>query len=168
MHHGVFAAFVFVTFDLFAFSQLRLRDIDGDPHRRNLAGVLAPMRRRSTFGKPFARADDDVRFAFLVIRHLALQHIGDGRAIDMVVECLRAARLHGDAAHSQRAALAGFDLIREIEGPERWIDRTAKTLGIDRSDYLTDTYAGLFFAWKRKVRSTASEMTFRAVGRGKS
>ena len=53
----------------------------------------------------------------------------------------------------------------EIEGPARWIDRTAKALGIRQADYLTDTYAGLFFSWKRRTRSPAMEMTFRAVGK---
>lgn len=56
----------------------------------------------------------------------------------------------------------------EIEGPSRWIDLTAKALGIRPTDYLTDTYAGLFFAWKRRMRSSANEMTFRAVGKTKS
>jgi len=51
----------------------------------------------------------------------------------------------------------------EIEGPARWIDQTAKVLGIKQSDYITDTYAGLFFTWKRRTRSPAMEMTFRAV-----
>jgi adenylate cyclase class 2 len=51
----------------------------------------------------------------------------------------------------------------EIEGPARWIDQTAKQLGIRPEDYLTDTYAGLFFAWKRRTRSAADEMTFRAI-----
>jgi adenylate cyclase class 2 len=51
----------------------------------------------------------------------------------------------------------------EIEGPARWIDQTAKQLGIRREDYLTDTYAGLFFAWKRRTRSPANEMTFLAI-----
>ncbi|MGH9547376.1 MAG: class IV adenylate cyclase [Terriglobales bacterium] len=51
----------------------------------------------------------------------------------------------------------------EIEGPSRWIDRTARQLGIDRQSYITDTYAGLFFAWKKRTRSRAQEMTFRAV-----
>lgn len=54
----------------------------------------------------------------------------------------------------------------EIEGPARWIDRTAKFLGVDPSDYITDTYAGLFLSWKRQTRSPATEMTFRAVGQG--
>lgn len=51
----------------------------------------------------------------------------------------------------------------EIEGPARWIDQTARLLGIDRGSYLTDTYVGLFQAWKRRTRSRANEMTFRAV-----
>jgi adenylate cyclase, class 2 len=51
----------------------------------------------------------------------------------------------------------------EIEGLPRWIDRTARVLGIKRSDYITQTYAPMFFEWKRKARSSAKEMTFRAV-----
>jgi adenylate cyclase, class 2 len=53
----------------------------------------------------------------------------------------------------------------EIEGAPRWIDRTARALGIDRSDYITETYAPMFFAWKRRTHSAATEMTFRAVGK---
>src|SRR5213080_923885 len=55
----------------------------------------------------------------------------------------------------------------EIEGPARWIDETAGRLGIQRSDYITDTYAGLFFSWKRRTRSPANEMTFSAIKRAK-
>ena len=53
----------------------------------------------------------------------------------------------------------------EIEGPGRWIDRTAAQLGISKADYITQTYADLFFIWKKQHRSAATEMTFRAVGR---
>jgi adenylate cyclase class 2 len=52
----------------------------------------------------------------------------------------------------------------EIEGPARWIDRTAKLLKISPADYITQSYAQLFFEWKRRTRSPAMEMTFRAVG----
>jgi adenylate cyclase class 2 len=52
----------------------------------------------------------------------------------------------------------------EIEGPPRWIDRTARALGITPAHYITLTYAELFFSWKRRTRSKATEMTFRAVG----
>jgi adenylate cyclase class 2 len=55
----------------------------------------------------------------------------------------------------------------EIEGSPRWIDRTAKVLGISPRDYITQSYAELFFKWKRRVRSRATEMTFRAVGKRK-
>lgn len=51
----------------------------------------------------------------------------------------------------------------ELEGPPRWIDGTARMLGISRQDYVTQTYAELFFAWKRKTRSKVLEMTFQAI-----
>ncbi len=51
----------------------------------------------------------------------------------------------------------------EIEGPPRWIDRTARRLDISSDDYITLTYAGLFFDWKKRTRSPAREMTFSAV-----
>ena len=55
----------------------------------------------------------------------------------------------------------------EIEGPSRWIDRTARELGITPTNYITQTYAKLFFAWKRATRSKATEMTFRALRKKK-
>jgi adenylate cyclase class 2 len=51
----------------------------------------------------------------------------------------------------------------EIEGPPEWIDSVARDLGVRSSDYITETYAGLFFAWKRKTSSPAKEMTFAAI-----
>jgi adenylate cyclase, class 2 len=55
----------------------------------------------------------------------------------------------------------------EIEGPSRWIDRTARRIGIDPADYITQTYAGLFFEWKARTHSAANEMTFKAIRRHK-
>jgi adenylate cyclase, class 2 len=51
----------------------------------------------------------------------------------------------------------------EIEGPPRWIDATAKRLGVSRADYITKNYAGLFLDWKQQNKSSAVEMTFKAV-----
>lgn len=51
----------------------------------------------------------------------------------------------------------------EIEGPPRWIDATAKKLAVRRQDYITKNYATLFTDWKQHQKSTAEEMTFRAV-----
>jgi len=51
----------------------------------------------------------------------------------------------------------------EIEGTPRWIDRTAHRLGIGRGDYITQTYAPMFFEWKRRTKSPATEMTFKAL-----
>jgi adenylate cyclase class 2 len=52
----------------------------------------------------------------------------------------------------------------EIEGPPAWIDRTARLLKVRPNQYLTESYAELFFAWKRQNRSPAREMTFAAIG----
>jgi adenylate cyclase class 2 len=51
----------------------------------------------------------------------------------------------------------------EIEGPGEWIDSVARDLGIRQQNYITDTYAGLFFDWKRQAKSSAEEMTFAAI-----
>jgi len=56
----------------------------------------------------------------------------------------------------------------EIEGPSRWIDATARRLGIRRSDYITQNYAGLFQQWKQRTGSPAEEMTFKAVRKRRS
>jgi adenylate cyclase, class 2 len=55
--------------------------------------------------------------------------------------------------------------LGEIEGPSRWIDRTAQALQIPRHAYLTATYTELFFQWKKQTGSPANEMTFKAIRR---
>jgi adenylate cyclase, class 2 len=51
----------------------------------------------------------------------------------------------------------------EIEGPPRWIDATAKKLGVEAEDYITKNYATLFADWKQETNSPAQEMTFKAL-----
>ncbi len=53
----------------------------------------------------------------------------------------------------------------EIEGSPRWIDATAKKLGVSEADYITKNYATLFLDWKQETRGAATEMTFKAVKR---
>lgn len=53
----------------------------------------------------------------------------------------------------------------EIEGAPRWIDCSARKLEIAPEAYLTDTYAALFFQWKKQNRSPVREMTFSAIRR---
>jgi adenylate cyclase class 2 len=52
----------------------------------------------------------------------------------------------------------------EIEGPPRWIDATAKKLGVTAADYITKNYATLFVDWTHQTGCAAKEMTFAAVG----
>jgi len=51
----------------------------------------------------------------------------------------------------------------EIEGPSRWIDATAKRLGVSSEDYITKNYATLFVEWRKETKSSAKEMTFKTV-----
>jgi adenylate cyclase, class 2 len=51
--------------------------------------------------------------------------------------------------------------IAEIEGKPRWIDNTARTIGVQAADYITKSYAELFFEWKRRYKRKAMNMTFR-------
>lgn len=51
--------------------------------------------------------------------------------------------------------------IAEIEGKPRWIDNTARALGVTSEQYITLSYAELFFAWKRTYKRKAMNMTFR-------
>lgn len=51
----------------------------------------------------------------------------------------------------------------EIEGAPRWIDATAKKLGVSAADYITKNYATLFSDWKQATESPAEEMTFKGV-----
>jgi adenylate cyclase class 2 len=53
--------------------------------------------------------------------------------------------------------------LGEIEGPSRWIDRTARALQVPPGDYITATYSDLFFQWKKQNGSSADEMTFNAI-----
>jgi len=58
--------------------------------------------------------------------------------------------------------------IAEIEGNSRWIDRTARLLGIPEDKYVTKNYATLFQEWKQSTGSKAENMTFREVGKRKT
>ena len=55
--------------------------------------------------------------------------------------------------------------IAELEGAPEWIDRTAKRLGIQESEYITQSYAQMFYAWKQKTGSKAKEMTWSEIGK---
>jgi adenylate cyclase class 2 len=54
----------------------------------------------------------------------------------------------------------------ELEGEHAWIDETAKKLGIDSSQYLTASYARLFFDWKAENHHPAKNMTFAEASAG--
>ncbi len=48
----------------------------------------------------------------------------------------------------------------ELEGSERWIDRTARTLGFPEADYITASYGTLFQEWRARHKSKPADMVF--------
>lgn len=55
--------------------------------------------------------------------------------------------------------------IAELEGAPEWIDRTAKQLGIKESEYITQSYTQMFYAWCDETGSKAKEMTWAETGK---
>ena len=49
----------------------------------------------------------------------------------------------------------------ELEGPPRWIDRTARRLGFSAKDYITSSYARLYFEWCAAKGNVPCDMTFK-------
>jgi len=48
----------------------------------------------------------------------------------------------------------------ELEGPKRWIDRVAKQLGYNRTDYISRSYAALYLSRCRERRIKPGDMVF--------
>jgi adenylate cyclase class 2 len=55
--------------------------------------------------------------------------------------------------------------VAEVEGQPRWIDQTARRLGIPSSSYITLSYGAMFEEWRKRTGSSATDMTFAAVRR---
>ena len=145
-----------------------LYDLPGSPLRRQ--GALLRLRKygtkwvlthkaKGTAGRHKSRVETETP-------------IGDGKKMDGILEALgfrpsfryekyRAEWTDGNGHVVLDETPIGN--LGEIEGPARWIDKTAKALGISRSDYNTKSYAELFFDWKRRTKSSANVMTFDAV-----
>ncbi len=100
--------------------------------------------------------------------------VGDGKALDHILTALGFRRTFVyekfRAEWTDGKGLVVLDQtplgdIGEVEGPAQWIDATARSLAVDRSAYMTSTYAELFSDWKRKTKSRVNEMTFAAIGK---
>jgi len=51
-------------------------------------------------------------------------------------------------------------VFMELEGPARWIDRTAKVLGFTRAAYITDSYRTLYEGWCQANGVEPKDMRF--------
>jgi adenylate cyclase class 2 len=100
--------------------------------------------------------------------------VADGKKMDLILRALgyapsfRYEKFRAEWTDGKGAVVVDETPIGnfcEIEGAPRWIDATAKKLGVKAGDYITKNYAGMFAEWKAATGSAAVEMTFAAVGR---
>jgi adenylate cyclase class 2 len=98
--------------------------------------------------------------------------VSDGKKMDAILHALgyspsfRYEKFRAEWADGQGQVVVDHTPIGdfcEIEGRPRWIDSTAKKLGVSPEEYITKNYATLFAEWKESTKGTAQEMTFRAL-----
>jgi adenylate cyclase, class 2 len=149
-----------------------LYDLPGQPLRRK--GELLRLRKygsnwvlthkaKGKSGRHKSRAETEVK-------------IGDGTHMDAILRRLgfrpsfRYEKFRAEWSDNQGHVVVDetpIGNLGEIEGKARWIDRTAKRLHINPRQYITCSYAELFYDWKTGTRSGATEMTFAAVKKSK-
>jgi adenylate cyclase class 2 len=98
--------------------------------------------------------------------------VGDGKQMDLILRALgyapsfRYEKFRAEWTDGKGQVVVDETPIGnfcEIEGSPRWIDVTAKKLGVNEGDFVTKNYAGLFAEWKEESKSGAEEMTFKGV-----
>jgi adenylate cyclase class 2 len=97
--------------------------------------------------------------------------IADGPALDAILARLRylpVFRYEKFRTEFQRRGSEGIATLDEtpigtyleLEGDPEWIDNMARTLGYEEKDYITASYARLFFEWRQHTGATADNMLF--------
>ena len=98
--------------------------------------------------------------------------VTDGRQIDLILRALgyspsfRYEKFRAEWTDGKGQVVVDETPIGsfcEIEGAPRWIDGAARKLGVSEDDFITKNYARLFAEWKKRMRSPAEEMTFKAT-----
>jgi adenylate cyclase, class 2 len=103
--------------------------------------------------------------------------IADGRAFDAILArlgYLPGFRYEKFRTEFQRRGSKGIATLDEtpigtyleLEGDPQWIDRMARTLGYEENDYITASYARLFFEWRERNGATSDNMLFPKSVRG--
>jgi adenylate cyclase class 2 len=147
-----------------------LFDMPGNPLRKR--GDLLRLRKYGEIWVLTHKARSKEKAGPHKVRVETETRVDDGEKMEAILRALRfAPTFRYEKFRSEWEGEKGHLLIdetpignfAEIEGPGDWIDSVASELGIRPADYITETYAGLFFAWKRRTKSPAQEMTFGAV-----
>ena len=98
--------------------------------------------------------------------------VEDGKQMDLILRALgytpsfRYEKLREEWSDGKGEVVvdeAPIGFFCEIEGSPRWIDATAKKLGVTRQQYIMKNYATLFQEWLHLTGNKAKEMTFAAL-----
>lgn len=98
--------------------------------------------------------------------------VGDGKVTDLILRALgyspsfRYEKFRAEWVDKKGQVVVDETPIGnfcEIEGPPRWIDATAKKLGVTHDQYIMKNYATLFQEWLHLTGKKAKEMTFAAL-----
>jgi adenylate cyclase, class 2 len=114
-------------------------------------------------GKHKSREELEVQLDSATTLHAILSRLG--YEISFLYEKFRAEFRQAEGAGVVTVDETPIGNFLELEGPPRWIDRTAALLGFSEADYLTASYASLYLAWCAKNKVSPSHMVF-PVGKG--
>jgi adenylate cyclase, class 2 len=100
--------------------------------------------------------------------------IADGRAFESILArlgYLQVFRYEKFRTEFQRQGSEGIATLDEtpigtyleLEGDPDWIDDMARKLGYEEKDYITASYARLFFEWRERTGATLDDMLFHSV-----
>jgi adenylate cyclase, class 2 len=98
-------------------------------------------------------------------------HIDKAAAMKAIVERLgyrpvfRYEKYRTEFHQPRRAGVATLDetpigVFLELEGTPHWIDRTARRLGFQESDYITDSYGRIYLDWCAAKGRKPGDFTF--------
>lgn len=80
-------------------------------------------------------------------------------------EAFRYEKFRTEFARDSEPGLVTLDetpigVFMELEGPARWIDRTAKALGFSKTAYITESYGRLYESWRQINGIDLKDMRF--------
>lgn len=120
--------------------------------------VLVTYKGPATPGKHKSREEIEVMSSHAGRTALIFERLGFGRVF-------RYQKYRTEYARPRELGVVTLDetpigCFLEVEGAPRWIDRTARRLGFQASDYITASYGGLYLESRKQQHDLPADMVF--------